>query len=205
MTRVKPWIWLLLFGAAWGMNELVVGGAIYQERLPHAPAWLTAWALFVLAAARMLWPRPGSSTAIGVVAAAFKLIHTEPFYCHLLGIVLLGVAFDFVASFAFKEGRSRLIPLAVTGMLSAYAGHFLFAALSTWVFQSEYWVAGGWSKIGGHVFITGGYAALMSAVLVPLGYWLGMKMEGLAGRHPQGIFNCAVAAAAVLWVLGAII
>jgi hypothetical protein len=202
MTKGKPWIWLLLFGSLWGINELVMGDALYQERLPHASAWLTACALLLLAGARVIRNRPGSSTAIAMVAAAFKLIHTQPFYCHLLGIIMLGVAFDLVASRLFREDRLQIIPIALCGVVSAYAGHFLFAAFSTWIIRSEYWVGGGWSRIGEHVFITGGYAALLSALCVPLGYVLGMRIKGAAGRHPQPFLGGAVAATAALWILG---
>ena len=88
-----------LFGTVWGLNELVAGGAFYPAYPALGSVWLIAFAFLVLAAARAVVNRPGSSALIGVVAALYKAVNTEPFYCHLLGIVLVGLAFDAAAWF----------------------------------------------------------------------------------------------------------
>ena len=122
MKKGMPWLWLFLFGTVWGLNELVAGGAFYPANPALGSVWLIAFALLVLAAARAVVNRPGSSTLVGVVAALFKAVNTEPFYCHLLGIVLVGLAFD-AAAWLFLRGRKEAgLRACCAGIAGAYLG-----------------------------------------------------------------------------------
>ena len=94
MERLKPLIWVVFFGSVWGMSETIGGEALYSANIPLASVWLSSWGLFLLAFARIQHNIPGSSTAIGGLAALFRLINAGPFICHLLGIFLIGAAFD---------------------------------------------------------------------------------------------------------------
>jgi hypothetical protein len=94
MRNVKNWLWIAALGSLWGLSEVVGGEAFFKDNIPFASVWLSAWAFFLLGIGRGLMNVPGTSIALGAVAALFKLVNASPYYCHLLGIVCLGLAFD---------------------------------------------------------------------------------------------------------------
>ncbi len=202
MKDKKNWVWLLLFGSLWGISEVAAGGVLYASEIPHSSIFLTAWAVLILAVARGVANKPGSSMVVGIVATLFKLINASPFICHLLGIFALGVAFDIAASLLMTEERKSAIRNALTGIVSAYCGYALFAFLITYVIRYDIWAAGGWPKVANHIFVGGSIAALIGAVMVPVGYLIGTSSHVWAERRPRWIYAATFAGAVVLWVLG---
>jgi hypothetical protein len=202
MRNPKNWVWILLFGSLWGISEVIGGEAFYRNNVPHASVWLSAWAFFVLAMGRGLVNKPGSSTAIGGIAALYKLINAAPFFCHLLGIFFLGLTFDVFASVLIKKERKKSFWCALSGAISAYSGYALFALVITYIVRYDPWVTGGWPKVSHHIFVGGSYAALTALFAVPLGYWLGVNGWILAGRRSRWAYAGALVALAALWTLG---
>jgi hypothetical protein len=204
MKDVRQWAWLLLFGSVWGISEVAVGGALYRANVAHASVWLAAWAFLILAVARGVLNKPGSSAAIGALAAMFKLVNAGPFLCHLLGIFALGVAFDLVATLLIGDERTVSYRTAAAGLASAYGGYALFALTITYGIRYSYWIAGGLPKVLNHILVGGSFAALTAVVAVPLGYWLGLRGEALALRRPRWAYSGALLASVVFWSLGRI-
>jgi len=202
MGNKKNWLWFLLFGSIWGMSEVFAGGILYASDIPHSSIFLTAWALFILAAARGIVNKPGSSAAIGSIATLFKLVNASPFICHLLGIFALGVAFDVAASLLMKKERRSVLWKSLTGVVSAYGGYALFALVITYIVRYDMWIQGGWPKVANHIFVSGSIAALAGAVLVPLGYLVGLNSGILVERHSRYAYAASMAGVVVLWVLG---
>lgn len=202
MTNFKNWLWLLLFGSLWGIGEVIAGGVLFRETVPYASVWLTAWALFVLAAGRGVLNKPGSSTVIGAFATVFKLVNTAPFFCHLLGIFLLGLAFDIASTLLMKRERKISYRSSLSGVMSAYGGYALFALVITYIVRYEYWTVGGLAKVLHHIFVSGSFAALMAIIVVPLGYWIGINGGTVAERRPRWTYAGTLVALVVLWTLG---
>lgn len=205
MRNFKDWVWLLMFGSLWGISEVIFGGALYRSSMPYASVWLTAGAFFVLAVARGMLNKPGSSIVIGTFAAGFKLVNAAPFFCHLLGIFILGLAFDIVSTVLLKQERKFSYRSAVSGAVSAYGGYALFALVITYVVRYEYWTIGGLAKVLHHIFVSGSFAALTAVVAVPLGYWLGLNGGIMAEHRPRLAFSGAVVILVVLWTLGGVV
>jgi len=201
MKNYRNWVWILLLGSLWGISEVMGGDAFYGNNVPHASVWLSAWAFFILALGRGLINKPGSSTAIGGVAALYKFINAAPFFCHLLGIFFLAVAFDFFASVLMKERRKGAFWPALSGAISAYSGYALFALVITYIVRYDPWIAEGLPKVTNHIFAGGSYAALTALLAVPLGYWLGVNGWALTVRRSRWTYSGALAALAVLWTL----
>ncbi|OGD20929.1 MAG: hypothetical protein A2W03_07395 [Candidatus Aminicenantes bacterium RBG_16_63_16] len=202
MKSAKNWVWLLLFGSLWGVVEVVVGGFLYARDIPFASVWLTAWAFLMLGAARGVLNEPGSSSAVGAVASLYKLAFAAPYFCHLLGIFFLGMAFDIFATLLLKNKRVQAWKRGLVGVLSAYTGYALFALVITYVARYRPWVAGGWPKVLNHIFVGGGYAALACLAIVPGGYWIGEKGWAALARHPRWALAGALAVTIVVWTLG---
>jgi len=204
MRNIKHWVWLLLFGSLWGISEVFGGEVLSKNKIAYASVWLSAWAFFVLAAARGFLNKPGSSSIIGAFAAVFKLVNAAPFFCHLLGIFFLGLVFDIVSTLLMRHERKISYRSSVSGALSAYGGYALFALVITYIVRYEYWTVGGFAKVLHHIFVRGSYAALMALVAVPLGYWIGFNGKTMAGRRPEWAYAGALVALVVLWTLGRI-
>ncbi|MFA9452394.1 MAG: hypothetical protein ACERK6_00640 [Candidatus Aminicenantaceae bacterium] len=204
MRDIKNWAWLLLFGSIWGLSEVAGGGIMYAIKVPYASIFLAAWALFILAVARGFVNKPGSSTVIGAVATLFKLVNASPFICHLLGIFMLGLAFDIAASILGRSERRFTFRNMLTGVFSAYGGYAFFALSITYLIRYDSWVLGGWPKVANHMFVSGSIAALVAAVLVPIGYFLGAGSLSLQAKSPRWLYAGTAAGVALLWVLGRI-
>lgn len=204
MKRFKCWGWLLLYGSLWGIGEVIAGGILYRDTVPYASVWLAAWALFVLAVARGVLNKPGSSTVIGAFAVIFKVVNTTPFFCHLLAIFLLGLAFDIASSLLMKHERKISYRSSISGALSTYGGYALFALVITYIVRYEYWTVGGLTKVLHHIFVSGSLAALTAVIAVPLGYWIGVNGWIMAERRRRWAYTGAFVALIILWTLGRI-
>ena len=199
----RDWLWLLLFGSLWGLVEVGGGEVLYRAGVPQASVFLTGWALFVLAAARGVLNRPGTSSAVGALAALYKLANAAPFYCHLLGIFFLGLVFDVFASLLLRQGRKAgWVRASVSGALSAYTGNALFAVLMTFIVRYKYWVGDGLVKFSRHILISGSYAALAACLLVPLVFWVGVGGGAFVLRRPRTAMAGAAALTLAAWTLG---
>ena len=202
MNNLKNWVWLLLFGTLWGIFEVFGGEILFRHDKVYASVWLTVWAFFLLAMARGVLNRPGTSTIIGVFAAGFRLVNASPFFCHLLAIVMLGMTFDVFATVLLRHKRGVIYRSILSGLLSVYAGRAIFGILATYIIRYERWTAGESETVFDHVFVYGSIAALMTVAAVPLGYWLGVNGMELEKRYPRLAFAGSLVLLFGLWTLG---
>jgi hypothetical protein len=201
MRNPKNWLWFILFGSLWGINEVMMGEVLSASNVPHFSVLLTVIALFILAVARGIVNKPGSSTVIGLVAVLFKLANAAPFFCHLLGIFMVGLVFDVLASVLMKNEKTAAIKCSLTGILSAYSGNTLFALLITYIIRYDVWTSGGFSKVLGHIFVAGTMTAILAALAVPLGFRLGATSSALADRKPKWTLAGTAVSVFIIWIL----
>jgi hypothetical protein len=149
-----------------------------------ASVWLAVMAIVLLSIARGIWNRIGSSTIIGLVAAAFKFAGPSTTYCHLLGIAALGLFFDLFASSLVARGRSRWWRRALVGALTAYCARMFFVAYSIYVAQFERWIDGGPQMVIDHIVRSGSVVALAALFLAPLGFRLGKRAAEVLSGSP---------------------
>lgn len=200
MRKRSLLIWVLFFGSLWGISEVVVGKHLFDSDVPYASAYISAWAFFILAIARGVMDKPGTSAAIGGIAAVFRLVNAS-FVCHIFGIFLLGVAFDLAFSLLVKQKKKNPIQTGLAGVIGAYSGHLIFALFAAYIIRNPFWVTGGLPKISEHVFISGSYVTLASIFLVPLGYWIGYKRIPFAAQQSRWVYNGALVFTVIFWVL----
>jgi len=201
MNKFKPLMWLFLFGSIWGINEVFLGEVLYRNDVQNSSVILTAMALLLLAISRGIINKPGSSALIGAFAVLFRLANTAPSYCHLLGIFILGVTFDIFSSLLVKNRKQAPLRWGAAGMLSAFGNNALFALLITYIFRYEYWVAGGFSKVSHHIFISGSIITVIAALLVPLGFFVGKNGVTLFDRHPRWSYAGTILGSIALWTV----
>jgi hypothetical protein len=205
MRNPKNWLWFILFGSIWGINEVMMGEVLSASNVPHFSVLLTVIALFILAMARGIVNKPGSSTVIGVVAVLFKLANAAPFFCHLLGIFMVGLVFDVLASILMKSEKTAAIKCSLTGVLSAYSGNALFALVITYIIRYDVWTSGGLSKVLGHIFVAGTFTAILAALTVPLGFRLGVTSGAFTDRKPKWTYAGTLVSVFIIWILAQVI
>jgi hypothetical protein len=201
MNKFKPLMWVFFFGSIWGLNEVFLGEMLYRNEVSQSAVILTVIAFFLLAISRGLINRPGSSTLIGLVAVLFRLVNTGPSYCHLLGIFLLGITYDVFASIFVKNDEKTPLRWSLTGALSAFGNNVLFAILITYLIRYEYWIAGGFSKVTDHIFVSGSISATLAAVFVPLGIFAGRNISSFADSNTRWSFASPIAFSIALWAV----
>lgn len=205
MNVLKHWLLLLFFGFLWGIFEVVIGETMFGQGLSYASAWLIIWAVFILAMARGVLNKPGSSTVIGLFAVIFKLANTSPFFCHLLAIFIIGLTFDVFSTVLMKYERRVFYRSSLSGLLTVYAGRALFALIATYIMRWEYWTTGGVAYIYEHIFVSGTFAALIAILVVPLGYSIGVNGIAVMERRPALSYAVVAMAVVCFCTLGRII
>lgn len=205
MRKLRNWLWLFLFGSLWGINEVVIGSTLSKNHIPHASVLLTASAFMILAMARGILNKPGSSTMIGGFAALFKLANAAPFYCHLLGIFMIGLTFDVFSSLLMKEERKFSFKYSLTGVLGAYTNNALFAVVMTYIVRFEFWVEGGLPKLLDYIFVGGSFTALLAVVVVPTGFWVGVNSRALIEHRPKWTYAVTLLGIGFLWTLAMVV
>jgi len=182
----KNILWILVLGSVWGVAEIFGKDLLADIGVGGASIWLAAWAILLLSIGRGIWNKIGSSTIIGLIAAAFKFAGPSTNYCHLLGIAALGVFYDIFASSLLARGRSQWWRHALVGLLTAYCARAFFVAYSVHVAQSERWVEGGTQMAFDHVVRGGSVVALATLLLAPLGFRIGKKAAAILSGNPAG-------------------
>jgi hypothetical protein len=198
---------ILFFSGIWGLSETVLGGGLYAGQVPFAGAILTTIALVLLALAAPFVPRFGGATAIGLLAMLYKIFNVPFFGCHLTAIALIGVSWDLVfglsdrawpnlarrlSSGSAPDGgvrtparglSARIWMLRSAGAVAAcYLSHLLFVLFMVTLFRSEHWLQSGVAGGLRHVFVSGTWAAVGCALLVPIGFRVGEMLCGREGR-----------------------
>ena len=181
--RKQTVLLILFFGSLWGAVEAILGEVLHRAETPYAAVPLGMAAFFILTVARVYCPTPGSSTLIASCAMLFKFTNAPFFGCHLLGIFMLGAAYDLVllaSGHDLLNGPKRIVKNALFGAAASYLGFALFAVSITYVFRYPYWADAGLPRVLDHVFVGGTLAAVGSALAVPLGARIG---ETLQAKH----------------------
>ncbi|MHB8055160.1 MAG: hypothetical protein ACYDH3_07940 [Candidatus Aminicenantales bacterium] len=204
MKIAKSWLWILALGSLWGLAE-VAGEGLWAKDIPFSSVILSAFAFFLMGIGRALLNKPGTSTAMGATAALFKLVNAAPYFCHLLGIVMLALAFDAAATLWMKNEKKAGWKRALSGFVGAFSGSAIFALVITYIVRYRPWVMGGLPKVLNHIFVSGTMTAVAAAVLVYLGFGLGLSGNTISDRQPRWAFAGALALLVVLWTLGRVI
>jgi hypothetical protein len=162
---------ILFFSGLWGISEAVLGDALYSANVPFASVPLTIIGFVIMAVAYVYFPQIGTATLIAACAMLYKFLNVPFFFCHLLGILMMGMCYDLFFSVLKIKSRSLSATAAV------YLNYVLFALMITYVFRYEHWVQGGITAVLQHILISGSLAALGCAILVPVSLRFSMHIK----------------------------
>ena len=193
---------ILFFSGLWGISEAVLGDALYSANLPFASVPLTIIGFVIMAVAHVYFPQIGTATLIAACAMLYKFLNVPFFFCHLLGILFMGVCYDLFLNVLKIKNRSLSVAAAV------YLNYALFALMITYVFRYEHWVQGGFAAVLLHILISGSMVALGSAILVPVCFRLGTQIKtnytGPFNLKLQFVPSSVLAVTIGLWIFSII-
>jgi hypothetical protein len=137
MTEKKKLILaIILFGSIWGGLEALGIDVMRKVGFHSSSPILALIGILILATARMVVRKPGSTLAIGVIAAGVKLLGlSQIFFCQIFAVVAQAAVFDLAFSLAErKDWLSRLIHLGLLGLVGSYVNYTLFSLSQAYIF-----------------------------------------------------------------------
>jgi len=204
---------IILFGSIWGGLEAlgikVMGATGFH---PSSPV-LALIAILLLASARMVFPRAGTTILIALVAAGFKFLSLPSVYfCQLCAVLLTGVVFDLAFSLAERKGLTKsLVSLGMVGLVASYVNYLTFAFSEAYLFVNPYWAERGVAGLLRWVYTDGSYAAALTFFGIIAGASLGRKLAprflrwsadgGKEKAYARGLLLTSLG----FWVLGLVL
>jgi hypothetical protein len=209
---------LVLFASLWGLAELALGELSLTAGIPRAPI-LTAIGVFFLVLTRRAWHIPGSTFAMGTIAAAYKFLQHPVWGCKIAAVLMVGAVFDLGfsihesarASAAAKRGLSSPEPVRGPVLLApvlTFAVFVLFSYFARDVLHNPFWADP--SRMRDYMFVQGPIAAALSVPAALAGakasdallrsaatwggtrwraYWLATVGSGVAGVAASFLFK----------------
>lgn len=177
---------IIVAGVVWGLTEVFVGDVFYKFQVPMRAASLTAFGLAILALARLLYDRPGTSLAAALLAGAIRCLVPKLFICHMVAIALEGAAFD-VSWSLLRAGEGHYMRRAwLSAVIAAFVGFFSFGIVGAYAFGFRRWVEAGLSGISVWGLRSGSFSALLLLGLVPLAVFAARRISaGAASRAEE--------------------
>jgi hypothetical protein len=209
MTEKKKLILgILLFGSIWGGLEALGIDVMRSMGFRLSSPILALVGILILGTARMVVRKPGSTLAIGVIAAGFKFLGlSQVFFCQIFAVVAQAAVFDLAFSLAErKDWLSRPIHLGLVGLVGSYVNYTVFSLSQAYVFANPYWSERGLSGLFSWVVTEGSYAAILSFLGILIGVNLGRKIAPVVTRwqeigekaYSRGLLLVSLG----LWLLG---
>jgi hypothetical protein len=201
MKYTKFIIPIFFLGSLWGLIEATLGEGLYAADIPYASIYITCLAVFLLAFSRGFLNVMGTSAIIAVVAAAYRLI-TTAFVCHFTAIIFLGVCFDILATLIMKKEERISWRVYLTGFITPLINNALFVFTMFYVLNYDAWLLGGAQKGYNHIFVSGTITALAALFLVPLGFYLGLKLRPALQNKSKYAYSALTISALIFWAIG---
>jgi hypothetical protein len=187
-ARIRLLVHTTLFGALWGITEMLLGSYFHMIRFPLTGAVMAAVGSVILCAARLQTDRPGATIAAGVVAAAVRLLGIGAFSLGPVAGMLIEAAILEAVLTVFGCGRPQFIVGCVLACLEGIPHFFI----TNWLFFGKgifvtYLDAG--RKMQGFFGLPDGFwkvlVALWLAAHLVLGLAAGALAAGLAARRQR--------------------
>jgi hypothetical protein len=164
---------------------MFLGDVFYMFRIPMRAASLTAVGLALLVVGRLLFDRPGSSIAAGLLAGAIRCLVPKLYICHFIAIAIEAAAFD-AGWTALRAGHTRSLKRAwLASAIGAYASFVAFGFVGAYGFGFGRWVEAGVAGIFSWSLRSGTVTSLLLLGLVPLGAYVASRLKRGREKSPQ--------------------
>jgi hypothetical protein len=176
MSRRAGILTVIIAGSLWGLSEIFLGDVFYMFHIPMRAAALTAVGLAVLVTSRMLYDRPGTSIAAGLLAGALRCLVPKLYICHFVAIGLEAAAFD-MSWTVLRAGQKNSVKRAwLASAMGAYTGFLAFGLVGAYGFGFGRWVEAGVVGILRWTLRSGTVSSLILLGLAPLGVYAARRL-----------------------------
>jgi hypothetical protein len=185
MSKRAGIIVVIAAAGLWGLSETFMGDVFYMFHIPMRAASLTAIGLALLVGARVLFDRPGSSIAAGLLAGAIRCLVPKLYICHFVAIAIEAAAFD--ASWtALKAGRTQSLRRAwLSAAIGAYTSFVAFGLVGAYGFGFGGWVQAGLGGIFSWALRSGTVTSLLLLGLVPVSVLAARRLKRGTSKAPK--------------------
>lgn len=205
-------IGILVFGSIWGLSEAALGGGLRAANFPYRAGLLTGIGIAIMGMALVIHKKPAMLIGIGLVAMLVKLLAVPILHISVMckansciAIFTEAVALSLVAFLLMSEMGKSVHARMGSGALAAIIASVGFYFVGIQVAPCKYLLS---FTPGGFIVTEGLIWAAFSAILLPIGYLAGMKLEAkafplLARRMPL-YYATSGAIIALCWGISAI-
>ncbi len=203
---------ILLFGSIWGVFEVVLGAGLQAVNFPLRAGSLLGMGMFTMGVALALYRRPLMLIGIGIVTGLVKLLSIPLLHLSLtckanssLAVGLEALALTLVVGGLRERVEGGLSMRMGAGALGALLGAGGFYLVGMRVAPCSYLLS--LSPLG--FMVREGLSwALFSAILFPVGYLMGRRLQPtlslLLGEKPSLGYATCIGISAVCWGFSAL-
>ena len=200
---------ILLFGSIWGFSEVVLGSGLRIMNFPFRAGLLVGIGMATIGAALALYKRPFMFVGMGVITALCKLLSVPLLHISLLckanssiAVLLEAAAASVIISILMKKTDKSLGARIGAGALAGIIGSAGFYFIGMRVAPCPYLLSFKTNLVG--FMIREGLSwTVFSAVLLPVGYYVGVRIRSsnLLAKKPAFIYTGSVAISLICWGL----
>jgi hypothetical protein len=203
---------ILVFGSLWGLSEAALGGGLRAANFPYSSGLLTGIGIALMGMALVIHKKPAMLIGIGLVAVLVKLLAVPILHISVMcqansciAVFTEAVALTLVAFLLMSEMGKSVHARMGSGAMAAIIASVGFYFIGMQVAPCNYLL--GFSP-GGFIVTEGLIWAAFSAILLPLGYLAGVKLEAKAfpvlTRKMPLYYASTVATVVICWGVSAI-
>jgi len=205
-------IGILVFGSIWGLSEVALGGGLRAANFPYRAGLLTGIGIALMGIALVIHKKPAMLIGIGLVAVLVKLLAVPILHVSVMckansciAVFTQAVALSLVAFLLMSEMGKSIHARMGSGALAAIIASVGFYFIGIQVAPCEYLLS--FSPMG-FIVTEGLIWAAFSAILLPLGYLAGTKLEAktfpLLTKKMTLYYASTVATILICWGVSAI-
>jgi len=203
---------ILVFGSIWGLSEVALGGGLSAAHFPYSSGLLTGIGMALMGMALVIHKKPAMLIGIGLVTVLVKLLAVPILHISVickanscLAVFTEAVALSLVAFLLMTEMGKGVHARMGSGAMAAIIASVGFYFIGMQVAPCKYLLS--FSPVG-FIVTEGLIWAAFSAILLPLGYLAGMKLEAkafpLLTRKMPLYYATTVATVVICWGVSAI-
>jgi len=203
---------ILVFGSIWGLSEVALGGGLGAAHFPYRSGLLTGIGMGLMGMALVIHKKPAMLIGIGLVTVLVKLLAVPILHISVMckansciAVFTEAVALSLVAFLLMSEMGKSVHARMGGGAIAAIIASVGFYFIGMQAAPCQYLLS---FTPGGFIITEGLIWAAFSAILLPLGYLAGMKLEAktfpLLTRKTPLYYASTVATIVICWGVSAI-
>lgn len=202
MLQKRNLLWILFFGTLIGLSETFLGSFSLISR----SVVLGSITLILLALARYMIRKPGTSLLIIAIAVLFKVNSTgiqscdvNFFLCGPTALMLIGIFFEIFASLFISKDSFKYLSYALACSATAVMAFTMFGVMDTFILKV--WDT---AKLMEYIFLKSTLTAIISSTLSIFGLYVAVSLKNYSYFKAKSWVGYGVLSVMIiaLWLFG---